>query len=170
MQVLIDAAGEDLPGAVELASTVQAMQGVRSIYGNIRAHLGSDGRVHPTISARQASGRLSITDRLKDVIKTGGEWISSLDMENILSRHPQVAEVAVIGVPHPQWGESALPFIVSRTGEDIPLAELAELIDACIADGSLPSYAKLKEVRFVSEIPKTSVGKLDKKALRQMAG
>ena len=126
-------------------------------------HTGDVGKIDP-------NGRLSITDRLKDVIKTGGEWISSLDMENILSRHPQVAEVAVIGVPHPQWGESALPFIVSRTGEDIPLAELAELIDACIADGSLPSYAKLKEVRFVSEIPKTSVGKLDKKALRQMAG
>lgn len=76
MQVLIDAAGEDLPGAVELASTVQAMQGVRSIYGNIRAHLGSDGRVHPTISARQASGRLSITDPGLTVVgKRDGRWV-----------------------------------------------------------------------------------------------
>ena len=126
-------------------------------------HTGDVGKIDPR-------GRLSITDRLKDVIKTGGEWISSLDMENILSRHPQVSEVAVIGVPHPQWGECALPFIVSRTGSDIPMAELAELIDASIADGTLPSYAKLRDIRFVNEIPKTSVGKLDKKALRQMVG
>jgi len=124
-------------------------------------HTGDVGKIEP-------NGYLSITDRLKDVIKSGGEWISSLDMENIISRHPQVGEVAVIGVPDKQWGERALPFIVSRTGDDIALEELAKLVSESINKGELPRYAALQDARFLDEIPKTSVGKLDKKALRAM--
>lgn len=124
-------------------------------------HTGDVGKMDET-------GQLSITDRLKDVIKSGGEWISSLDMENILMRHPHVTEVAVIGVPDKQWGERALPFVVSRDGAEIPLAELANIIEQSIAQGELPRYATLGEVRFINEIPKTSVGKLDKKQIRAL--
>jgi len=124
-------------------------------------HTGDVGKIEP-------NGYLSITDRLKDVIKSGGEWISSLDMENIIARHPQVAEVAVIGIADKQWGERALPFIVSRDDSHIPLEELCALVSDSINNGALPRYAALHEVRFLDEIPKTSVGKLDKKALRAM--
>jgi fatty-acyl-CoA synthase len=115
-------------------------------------------------------GYLHITDRIKDVIKSGGEWISSLAIESLISAQPGVGEVAVIGVPDPRWGERPLVLIVPRPGETVNDSQVREAIDLAINEGKLPRYAMPEHVRIVEELPKTSVGKLDKKALRARYG
>jgi fatty-acyl-CoA synthase len=113
-------------------------------------------------------GYLQITDRLKDVIKTGGEWVSSLTLEDIISQHPAVSESAVIGMPDEKWGERPLALIVLKenfkgktTVEDIQ-NHCMKFVDA----GEIPKYGVPSSIRFVDEIAKTSVGKLNKKELR----
>ncbi len=109
-----------------------------------------------------SEGYLKITDRIKDVIKSGGEWISSIDMENSLMSHPSVLEAAVVGISHPKWDERPLALIVLReeykttTKEDI-----REHLSQTFAKWQLP-----EDILFVDKIPRTSVGKLDKKVLR----
>ena len=105
-------------------------------------------------------GYLKITDRLKDVIKSGGEWISSIDMENAISSHPRIREAAVIGVEHPTWQERPVVIAVTDDGTEVPLAEIHALLPA-FARWQLPDT-----VVYVDAIPRTSVGKVDKKALR----
>ena len=105
-------------------------------------------------------GYLKITDRLKDVIKSGGEWISSIDMENAITSHPRIREAAVIGVEHPTWQERPVIIAVTDDGTEIPLAEIHALLPA-FARWQLPDT-----VVYVDAIPRTSVGKIDKKALR----
>jgi len=105
-------------------------------------------------------GYLKITDRLKDVIKSGGEWISSIDMENAIASHPRIREAAVIGVEHPTWQERPVVIAVTDDGTEVPLAEIHAL---------LPAFAKWQlpdTVVYADAIPRTSVGKIDKKALR----
>ena len=107
-------------------------------------------------------GYLKIVDRSKDLIKSGGEWISSLDLENALMGHPAVKEAAVIGVPHPKWQERPLAVVVLNEGAKAEAAELREFLAAKFAKWQLPDgfvYAK--------EIPRTSVGKFRKMALRE---
>jgi fatty-acyl-CoA synthase len=115
-----------------------------------------------------ADGYLKIVDRIKDVVKTGGEWVSSLDIEDLILRVPGVAEVAVIGVPDDKWGERPVAFVVAKTGNDALPSEKA--IRDHIADfasrGTISKYAVPDRVYFVDAIPKTSVGKLDKKVIR----
>ena len=109
-----------------------------------------------------------ITDRMKDVIKSGGEWVSSLALESLASAVEGVAEVAAIGMPDPKWGERPLLLIVPVETADpsgierAVKAAFAEQVDA----GNLSKWAVPEEISFVSEIAKTSVGKIDKKALR----
>ncbi len=106
-------------------------------------------------------GFMKITDRSKDVIKSGGEWISSIDLENLAMLHPDVAEAAVIGVPHPKWDERPLLVIVPQPG--------AAQDGAAILDSMRPHIAKWwlpDEVTFVSEIPHTATGKIQKTKLR----
>lgn len=112
-------------------------------------------------------GYLRVTDRIKDVIKTGGEWVSSLEVEGILSRHPSVSEVAVIGVPDPKWGERPMALIVLKPGaaEDVP--GLTALIEVAAKEGHISRYAVPAHWCFVDNIDKTSVGKLNKKVLRE---
>ncbi|MBM9606066.1 fatty acid--CoA ligase [Desulfopila inferna] len=114
-------------------------------------------------------GYLQITDRLKDVIKTGGEWISSLELEDIISKHDGVSEVAVIGVADSKWGERPLALVVPKQGFDIHLSEadIKSVIQQSIDDGTLPRYGMPERVLIVDSITKTSVGKLNKKALRE---
>ena len=106
-------------------------------------------------------GYLKVTDRLKDVVKSGGEWISSIDLENHIMTVPGVRDAAVIGVPHPQWEERPLALVVrdedSGVDQDAVLAALAERF----ATWQLPD-----EVRFVTEIDRTGVGKVNKRKLR----
>jgi fatty-acyl-CoA synthase len=110
-----------------------------------------------------SEGYLKITDRIKDVIKSGGEWISSIDMENVLVSHPNVLEAAVVGIPHPKWDERPLALIVLREGSDaISPDNLREHLAEQFAKWQLP-----EEILFVDALPRTSVGKLDKKVMRK---
>jgi fatty-acyl-CoA synthase len=107
-------------------------------------------------------GYLKITDRFKDLIKSGGEWISSIDLENALMAHPAVAEASVVGIPHPKWQERPLALVVLKKGKAATAAELLGSLTPPFAKWQLPD-----EVLFVNEIPKTSVGKFSKKAVRE---
>ncbi|WP_197318742.1 long-chain fatty acid--CoA ligase [Saccharomonospora sp. NB11] len=106
-------------------------------------------------------GYLTITDRSKDVIKSGGEWISSVDLENSVMAHPAVAEAAVIAVPDEKWDERPLVAVVVREGHEVTAAELRDFLADKVAKWQLPEHWT-----FVDEVPKTSVGKFDKKRLR----
>jgi fatty-acyl-CoA synthase len=113
-------------------------------------------------------GYLQITDRVKDVIKTGGEWISSLELEDIISRHPAVSEAAVIGVPDPKWVERPMALVVLKPdsgGTDAN--ELKDFFAKFAEDGVIPKYGVPDRVLIVDTIAKTSVGKINKKQLRK---
>lgn len=124
-------------------------------------HTGDVGHI-------DAEGYLQITDRIKDVIKSGGEWVSSLDLENIMSQHEAVLECAAVGIPDDKWGERPMMFVVVKpefrgkvSGEDLK-AFMKKFADK----GQLPKYGVPDRYQMVDEIPKTSVGKLDKKRIR----
>ena len=106
-------------------------------------------------------GYVQITDRAKDVIKSGGEWISSVELENLLMGHPGVAEASVIGVPDPRWDERPLACVVRKSNSDVDAAILAEYLGGRVAKWQVP-----ERWAFIDEVPKTSVGKFDKKVLR----
>jgi fatty-acyl-CoA synthase len=105
---------------------------------------------------------MQITDRSKDVIKSGGEWISSIDLENLAVGHPKVAEAAVIGVRHPKWGERPLLIVVLKEGQSAGKAELLAFLDGKVAKWWMPD-----DVAFMTEIPHTATGKIRKTALRE---
>jgi fatty-acyl-CoA synthase len=107
-------------------------------------------------------GYMHITDRSKDVIKSGGEWISSIELENLAVGHPKVGEAAVIGVKHSKWGERPLLIAVLKKGQSIPKEEILAFMRGKVADWWLPD-----DVVFVSEIPHTATGKILKTALRE---
>jgi len=111
-------------------------------------------------------GFIDIRDRIKDVIKTGGEWISSLELEDLVSRHPGVREVAVVGIPDPQWGERPFALLVARDGHTLDAKSLKEHLKPFVEQGLLSKWAIPSQIALVTEIPKTSVGKLDKKRIR----
>ena len=115
-----------------------------------------------------ADGYLKIVDRIKDVVKTGGEWVSSLDVEDLILRVPGVAEVAVVGVPDEKWGERPIALVVVKAGVPVqPTEDAVRKHVAHFADkGTVSKYAVPDRVYFVDAIPKTSVGKLDKKVIR----
>lgn len=115
---------------------------------------GDVGKITP-------DGYLTLTDRAKDVIKSGGEWISSVDLENAVMAHPAVAEAAVIGIPDEKWDERPLVAVVVREGQQVTAEELREFLADKVAKWQLP-----ENWTFVEEVPKTSVGKFDKKRLR----
>ena len=104
---------------------------------------------------------IRLVDRTKDVIKSGGEWISSVDLENAIMGHPKVAEAAVIAVPHPKWAERPLACVVVKEGEELSKEEVLEYLNDKVAKWWLPD-----DVVFIDEVPKTSVGKFSKKDLR----
>ncbi|MGH9305145.1 MAG: AMP-binding enzyme, partial [Acidimicrobiales bacterium] len=106
-------------------------------------------------------GYLTITDRTKDVIKTGGEWISSVELENALMAHPAVFEAAVVAVPDERWDERPLACVVLAEGATTDAGELAGFLEDKVAHWWVP-----ERWSFISEVPKTSVGKFDKKILR----
>ena len=108
-----------------------------------------------------AEGYLRIVDRTKDVVKSGGEWISSVELENEIMGHPAVAEAAVIGVKHPKWSERPLACVVVKPDATLTREELLEFLDGRVAKWWLPD-----DVVFIDEVPKTSVGKFSKRDLR----
>ena len=107
-------------------------------------------------------GYMAITDRTKDVIKSGGEWISSIDLENAAMGHPAVAEAAVIGVAHPKWTERPLLIVVAAEGQDIDKQELLAFFKGKVADWWIPN-----DVEVVTELPHTATGKIKKIELRK---
>ncbi|MGZ8229683.1 MAG: long-chain fatty acid--CoA ligase [Burkholderiales bacterium] len=109
-----------------------------------------------------AAGYVKITDRVKDLVKSGGEWISSIDLENALVAHPDVQEAAVIAVPHPKWGERPLALVVARPGTSVSPQSLSAHLASRVA-----SFARPDAYVFVPELPKTSTGKLMKAKLRE---
>jgi len=113
------------------------------------------------IAALDEFGSIRIADRTKDLIKSGGEWISSVDLENAIMGHPAVAEAAVVAVPHPTWGERPLACVVVAPGETLTEAEVLDHLRPLVASWWLPDA-----VEFIDEVPKTSVGKFSKKDLR----
>jgi fatty-acyl-CoA synthase len=113
------------------------------------------------VGSIDANGYLKLTDRLKDLIKSGGEWISSIDMENAMVGHPAVREAVVVGIPHPTWQERPLALVALKPGQHATRQELLGHLSITFKKWQLPD-----EILFVNDIPKTSVGKLDKKAIR----
>jgi fatty-acyl-CoA synthase len=107
-------------------------------------------------------GYIKIVDRAKDLVKSGGEWISSVDLENTLMGHPAVKEAAVIGVPHPKWQERPLAAVVLKEGAAATPEELRAYLAKTFAKWQLP-----EAFVFMNEIPRTSVGKFKKTALRE---
>jgi acyl-CoA synthetase (AMP-forming)/AMP-acid ligase II len=107
-------------------------------------------------------GFVTLTDRAKDVIKSGGEWISSMELENAIMAHPDVMEAAVIGVPDEKWGERPLAAVVLRDGASVTPAELRDFLS-----GRLPRWQLPERWSFIAEVPKTSVGKFAKTRMRE---
>lgn len=121
-------------------------------------HTGDVASIHP-------DGFIEIKDRIKDVIKTGGEWISSLDLENLISSHPQVSGAAVVGVPDECWGERPHALIIT-TAEHFDVSSIEEHLNQYVEEGVITKWAIPKTIQIVDDIPKTSVGKIDKKRIR----
>ncbi|MBI5570468.1 MAG: fatty acid--CoA ligase [Desulfomonile tiedjei] len=121
------------------------------------------------IACLRPDGYVRITDRLKDVIKTGGEWISSLLLESLISQHPAVSEVAVVGVPDDKWGERPLAMVVPKAGADgdISADSVRSFLGRFVDDGTISKWAVPDTILVVDQIPKTSVGKIDKKVIKK---
>ena len=135
--------------------------------------LWAGGHLHTDdIGIMEPGGYLRIVDRIKDVIKTGGEWVSSAQIEDLISQCTGVSEVAVIGVKDDKWGERPLALVVrdGQTGDDLSEAQIKAHLKAFADAGVISKFAIPDEILFVNALPKTSVGKFDKKALREKYG
>ncbi len=168
---IVDEAMRDLPhDGVSVGEVVMRSPWLTAGYlknETASAELWRGGWLHTgDIGAIDAHGFLIITDRIKDVVKTGGEWVSSLQIEDIIAEHPSVAEVAVIGVPDARWGERPVAVVVARENAGQDQDALLDHVLARVSQGVISKFAVPERVEFVSSIPRTSVGKLDKKLLR----
>jgi fatty-acyl-CoA synthase len=128
-------------------------------------HTGDIGVIEP-------SGYVRIIDRIKDVIKTGGEWVSSLQIEDLISQYEGVSEAAVIGIRDERWGERPLALVVRdpHAGAALTENEIKAHLKALADKGEISKYAIPEKILLVDELAKTSVGKVDKKQLRQKYG
>jgi fatty-acyl-CoA synthase len=167
---LIDPMGTELPkdGKAMGELLVRGPNVVKAYYKNPEAsrQFTADGWFHTgDVASIDGDGYLRISDRTKDLIKSGGEWISSVEMENAIMACPGVVESAVVARPDPKWDERPVAFVVRKPGATAPQPQdvIAFLADK-FAKWQLPSP---EDVRFVEQIPRTSVGKFDKKVLRQ---
>ena len=129
--------------------------------------LWEGGRLHTgDVASIRPDGFVEIKDRIKDVIKTGGEWLSSIELENLISQHADVAAVAVVGIPDAKWGERpfamVVPKVSSLTAETLQ-THLMQFVDS----GHISKWAVPEKIAMVEDIPKTSVGKINKKAIRE---
>jgi len=167
---VVDPAGKAVPhdgkstGEVVVRSPwhVKEPEKGEELWANGWLHTGDIGYI-------DTEGYLQITDRLKDVIKTGGEWISSLELEDIISQHEAVSEAAVIGVPDEKWGERPLALVIIKEEYKgkVTEEELVSFYTKFVENGSIPKYGVPNKVAIVDAIAKTSVGKISKKDLRQ---
>lgn len=164
---ITDEANQELPwdGSTSGALKVRGWWVCREYFrldGEDDAHAADGWFATGDVACIDANGFVRITDRAKDVIKSGGEWISSIDLENIAIGHPAIAEAAVIGVTHPKWQERPLLAVVLQPGAKIAKRELLEWFDGKVAKWWIPD-----DVVFVDELPHTATGKLSKLELRK---
>ncbi|MGH6996933.1 MAG: AMP-binding enzyme, partial [Phenylobacterium sp.] len=163
---VVDDAGERLPhdGQSIGRLMIKGPTVVRAYYGDDRGEaLDAEGFFDTgDISTIDEHGWMQITDRAKDVIKSGGEWISSVEIENIAVGHPKAELAAVVGVPHPKWDERPLLLIKLKAGEQATGEEFLAFLEGKIAKWWMPD-----EVAFVDDIPLGPTGKIDKKLIRQ---
>lgn len=162
---IVDAAGNALPHDGETSGELRVSGPwiASSYYLRDTDDCFTDGWLATgDIAVIDAHGYMKVVDRKKDVIKSGGEWISSLEIENIASQHPAVNESCVIGVKHPQWDERPLLLIVRNKGADVSKSTIIEFLTGKIAKWWLPD-----DVLFVDDLPHTGTGKLIKNELRQ---
>jgi acyl-CoA synthetase (AMP-forming)/AMP-acid ligase II len=162
---IVDDAGKELPrdgktfGNLLVRGPAIAKGYFKGEGGNI---LDKDGWFDTgDVATIDAAGLMQITDRAKDVIKSGGEWISSIEIENLAVGHPSVAEAAVIGVAHAKWSERPLLIVVKKPGTDVSKEELLKFLEGKIASWWMPD-----DVVFTDAIPHTATGKIQKRALR----
>ena len=120
------------------------------------------------VAAIDEHGYIRIADRTKDLIKSGGEWISSVDLENALMAHAALAEAAVIAIPHDKWGERPLACVVRKPGTQASAADLARDLDAHLLEAGFAKWQLPDRVEFIEAIPRTSTGKFWKVKLRDM--
>jgi fatty-acyl-CoA synthase len=163
---LIDDSGEVLPWDGESVGELEVTGPwiARAYYGGdgIDPDKFHDGWLRTgDVGKISSDGYLTLTDRAKDVIKSGGEWISSVDLENQVMGHPAVAEAAVVGIPDEKWDERPLVAVVVKEGQSVTAEELRDYLANKVAKWQLP-----ENWTFIEEVPKTSVGKFDKKRLR----
>lgn len=118
------------------------------------------------VATLDALGNIDIRDRIKDVIKTGGEWLSSLALEGLISRHEAVRDVAVVGVADERWGERPFALLVLGEGKQLDARGLQAFLEPAVEQGQINKWAIPQQIAVVADIPKTSVGKLDKKRIR----
>jgi fatty-acyl-CoA synthase len=164
---ITDDSGKDMPwdgktfGRLKVRGFAVSGAYYRNDGGDI---LDSDGYFDTgDVATIDADGYMQITDRAKDVIKSGGEWISTIDLENLAVGHPDVAEAAVIGVPHPKWDERPLLIVVRKPACEPTKESVLKYMDGKIAKWWMPD-----DVVFIPEIPHTATGKIQKMALREM--
>lgn len=161
---LTDERGDTLPhdGRAEGEIEVRGPWVTATYFGDATPEKFHDGWLRTgDVGTVDEQGFIQITDRSKDVIKSGGEWISSVQLENALMAHPSVREAAVIAVPDERWQERPLACVVRRVGSDVGAQELRRHLEGAVAKWWLP-----ERWTFIDEVPKTSVGKFDKKVLR----
>ncbi len=134
-----------------------------ALWEESRLHTGDIGHINP-------EDYLHITDRIKDVIKTGGEWISSLELEDIITQHEAVSEAAVIGVPDEKWGERPIALVVLREEyrDKITEEDLKQFYMSFVEKGQLPLFGVPNKILLIDNIAKTSVGKINKREIRRM--
>ncbi|RUO53560.1 fatty acid--CoA ligase [Pseudidiomarina homiensis] len=129
--------------------------------------LWANGWMHTgDVGSIDNSYTLQIRDRIKDVIKTGGEWVSSLDIENLISQHPDIELSAVIGLPDDEWGERPHAVVTVREGAQVDQQAVADFMQKFVDEGHIEKWAIPDTIKVVDEIPRTSVGKVDKKLIR----
>jgi len=164
---IVDDAGREQPWDGQAMGEIQVRGPwvIRSYYDNPESadRFTADGWFRTgDVATMDPDGYVQITDRTKDLIKSGGEWVSSIDVETMIMAHPKVLEAAVIAVPHPRWVERPLACVVPKPGVVIDPAEILEFLRPNLAKWALPDA-----VEIIDAVPKTSVGKFDKKVLRE---
>ena len=162
---IVDDAGRDLPhdGKTFGRLKVRGPSVARAYFKEPASVIDDDGFFDTgDVATLDPHGYMQVTDRSKDVIKSGGEWISSIDLENLAVGHPKVAEAAVIGVRHPKWDERPLLIVVLKEGQSATKAEMLAYLEGKVAKWWMPD-----DVAFVEGIPHTATGKIQKTALRE---
>jgi len=170
---IVDAAGNDLPkDGNEVGEVVVRAPWLTQGYYNEPEKseaLWSNGWMHTgDLASIDSEGFVRIADRLKDVIKTGGEWGSSTDLERLICQHPAVSDIAVVGLPDEKWGERPHAMIAKSGQEELSVGDIKVFLQPYIENGTINKWAVPSSIVFEDDLPRTSVGKVDKKKIRQL--